>query len=79
MGGTVFAKSAEQWREVFGMVSNDFNGDPILILGLEDAKLVRACISAVSGLAALGDLSINNPDKFEKLEQKVEKFLDEVK
>ncbi len=57
------------------MPSTDIDGSPILILGVEDVKLIKVCLSFLEAEAALGDVRIKNPEKFKNLTDKIDKFL----
>ena len=69
MVGIASAKSVEQWREGFDMVSTDFNGSPILILSVADVRVVWAL---------MGECVLCGDGDYDKLAEKVEKFLDEI-
>lgn len=57
------------------MPSTDIDGTPILMLRLDEVKIVRACVSAVEALGMLGDLTIKNPERFRLLSEKIDKFV----
>ena len=61
------------------MTSTDIDGSPILILGEAEVRVARTAIAMVTSLHDLGDLRIHEPDKWEKLRQKMNDFLDEHK
>lgn len=61
------------------MTSTGIDGSPILIITVEEAKVAKTAISMVQALHGLGDLTIHDPEKWERVCQKFIKFLDEAK
>lgn len=60
------------------MPSTDMDGSPIIILSVEDAKVAKTAVHMVQALHRLGDVTIHDPDKWEKTAQKLRDFLDKV-
>lgn len=61
------------------MTSTDIDGSPILIISVEEAKVAKTAIAAMQVLDRLHGLcKIKDPDKWEKVYEKLTKFLDEV-
>lgn len=60
------------------MPSTDIDGSPILIITAEEAKVAKTAIGAVQALDHLGDVTIHDKSKWEKVYEKLTKFLDEV-
>ncbi len=60
------------------MPSTDIDGSPILIISVEEARVAKGAIAAIQALDGLGELTIHDKEKFEKVFQKFKRFLDEV-
>lgn len=61
------------------MTSTDIDGSPILILTEGEVRVARTAISMIQALHGLGEIRIYEPDKWDKLYEKMNNFLDEHK